>query len=117
MAQFNHGVSVPQSVGGYLKRELKKRNVTQEEFSYEFGVDVRTVRRWVSGGIHSLDVVVEIARYFGVSVVDVLSDEDGVPFYLRKKNKEIPLGHLLSFRNLFCCVIILLSNRDKPIKA
>lgn len=88
MAQFNHGVSVPQSVGGYLKRELKKRNVTQEEFSYEFGVDVRTVRRWVSGGIHSLDVVVEIARYFGVSVVDVLSDEDGVPFYLRKKIKR-----------------------------
>ena len=88
MAQFKHEVSIPQAVGSYLKRELKKSGITQDAFSYEFGVDVRTVRRWISDGVHSLDVVVEIARYFGVSVGDVLSDEDGVPFYIKKQ--EIP---------------------------
>lgn len=91
MAQFDYGVSVPRSVGSYLKRELKKRNVTQEAFSDDFGVDVRTVRRWVTNGVHSLDVVVEIACYFGVSLRDVLSDEDGVPFCLDIKLKEIPI--------------------------
>ena len=90
MAQFNYGVSIPQAVGGYLKRELKRRGTTQEAFSFDFGVDVRTVRRWISGGVHSLDAVVEIARYFGVSVGDVLSDEDGRPFLCKKIKRSRP---------------------------
>ena len=80
MAQFNYEVSYPHVVGGYLKRKLKNNGITQEEFSDKFCVDVRTVRRWLRDGVHSLDTVVEIACYFEVSVGDVLSDEDSVPF-------------------------------------
>ena len=68
------------ATGRFLKRELKKRGITQSVLAEEFGIDDRTVRRWVNGEVHSLDVVVDIAMYFEVSVGDVLSDEDGVPF-------------------------------------
>ena len=89
MAQFNYEVSYPHVVGGYLKRKLKDRGITQESFSIEYGADVRTVRRWIHDGVHSLDTVVEIARYFGVSVGDVLSDEDSVPFLFQYKSSRL----------------------------
>ena len=95
MAHFNYGVSISQVAGGYLKRELKRRGITQEEFSDKFGVNARTVGRWVRNGIHSVDTVEEIARYFGVSALDVLSDEDGRPFLCAKKGDS---GRALSIR-------------------
>ena len=87
MAQnFGRG-SISQYVGGYLKRELKRRNISQNSFAEDFDVDERTVRRWVSGGINSLTLVHELADYFGVSVRDIFLDEDGVPFHFYIKNR------------------------------
>lgn len=88
MAQINKEVTISQYVGGYLKRELRIRNTTQEQFAEQFGVDPRTVRRWISGGVHSLDVVAEIAEYLGVSVRDIFSDEEDVPFlFILNRNR------------------------------
>lgn len=83
MAQILNGITISQHVGGYLKRQLRERNTTQEEFASQIGVDPRTVRRWVSDGIHSLDVLVEIADFLGVNVRDIFLDEDGVPFLFK----------------------------------
>ena len=80
MSQFNKEENLPLWVGSFLKRELRKRGITQEDFAEYIGVSDRTVRRWVSGDIHSLDVVGEIARALRVSVGDIFSDGEDVPF-------------------------------------
>lgn len=82
MAQFNNEVSYPHLVGGYLKRQLRSRHMTQECFAEKIGVDVRTVRRWIKDGVHSLDAVVDLACFFGVGVGDVLSEEEDIPSLL-----------------------------------
>ena len=103
MAQFNNGVSYPHVVGGYLKRKLKEGGITQEAFSYDFSVDVRTVRRWLRDGVHSLDTVVEIANHFGVSVGDVLSDEDSVPFLFHYKYQDFDRTLCVLSESFFLC--------------
>ena len=74
-----------QCAGFNLKRKLGQCGMTQEAFANAFGVDSRTVRRWISSGIHSLDTVAELAQYFGVSVGDILSGPDGNPLCENKK--------------------------------
>ena len=53
-------------VGANLKRLIKKSHQTQAEFASAFGVDERTVRRWISGGVEKLCVVEELADFFEV---------------------------------------------------
>lgn len=105
MAQFNYEGNVYACVGRFLKRELKKGGIDQLDFALEVGCNERTVRRWIYGEVHSLDVVVLVAEYFGVSVGDVLSDEDGRPF-LCKKIKRFRPDILCPFGISFYIVIL-----------
>ncbi len=60
--------------GANLKRLIKESKYkTQEEFAFEFGADVRTVGRWVNQGIDKLSIIEQIAEFFGIDVLDVLS--------------------------------------------
>ncbi len=60
--------------GANLKRLIKESNYrTQEEFAFEFGTDVRTVGRWINKGIKNLDTVQEIADFFGIDALSILS--------------------------------------------
>jgi len=62
-------------VGRYLKCELRRRGITQEEFGEQIGVSDRTIRRWVSGDIHSLESVGEIAQALQVPVRDIFLED------------------------------------------
>ena len=59
--------------GENLRRLMKERGMTQEDFAYEFGVSVRTVQRWVSGKIYDLRQIQQIADFFGVEAIAVLT--------------------------------------------
>lgn len=60
--------------GANLKRLIKESKYrTQEEFSFKFGPDVRTVGRWINKGIKNLDTVQEIADFFGIDALSILS--------------------------------------------
>lgn len=60
--------------GANLKRLIKESKYrTQEEFAFEFGTDVRTVGRWINKGIKNLDAVQEIADFFGIDALSILS--------------------------------------------
>ena len=100
MTQMKKEVPIYQYVGGYLKRELKRRNWSQAYFAEKVGVDDRTVRRWISEGVHSLDVTCEIADRLGVSVRDIFLDEDGVPFHFFIWK---PIGLFAPYRFPFSC--------------
>lgn len=60
--------------GANLKRLIKESEYrTQEEFAFKFGTDVRTVGRWINKGIKNLDTVQEIADFFGIDALSILS--------------------------------------------
>ena len=84
MTQYYTRDDLARGVSGYLKRELKKRKMTQEKFAEKVGVSDRTVRRWVSGGIYSLDVICVIALCFHVSVGDIFREAEDVPAVYQK---------------------------------
>ena len=69
---FNESPAV--RAGHFLKSELGNRNITQRMFAEEAGVDERTVRRWISDGIHSVDTIWLVADTLGLaSIVDIFS--------------------------------------------
>ena len=60
--------------GANLKRLIKNSEYkTQEEFAFEFGIDVRTIRRWVNKGIKNLDTIQQIADFFGIDALAFFS--------------------------------------------
>lgn len=61
--------------GANLKRLINNSKYkTQEEFAFEFGTDVRTVGRWIRGGINSLATIQQIAAFFGVDALAFFSE-------------------------------------------
>jgi len=58
--------------GKNLKRIIKEHGLTQEEFAGQMFVDPTTVRRWLSNGIDKLSILEEIAKFFDISVTDIL---------------------------------------------
>lgn len=69
-------------VGANLRRLIKGSAYrTQAEFAYAFGVDERTVRRWVSSGIEKVYIIDEIADFFKIDRMNLLSEREEVsPF-------------------------------------
>ena len=60
--------------GANLKRLIKESKYrTQEEFAFEFCTDVRTVGRWINRGIKNLDTIQQIADFFGIDALSILS--------------------------------------------
>ena len=70
-------------VGANLKRLIKESVYrTQANFAVAKHVDERTVRRWISQGIDSLRIVDEIADFFKIDRMSLLSEREEVsPFY------------------------------------
>ena len=72
-------------VGANLKRLIKDSTYrTQAEFAYAFGVDERTVRRWISKGVEKLYIVDELANFFNIDRISLLSEREGA-FSFRTK--------------------------------
>jgi len=62
----------PEKIGNNLKRLIKESKYrTQEEFAYEAGADVRTVRRWAQR-LDSISTIVHIAYVLDVDVISLL---------------------------------------------
>ncbi|MBR2474609.1 MAG: helix-turn-helix transcriptional regulator [Clostridia bacterium] len=61
------------AVGSNLKRIIKKSEYkTQESFAEGFGIEVRTVNRWVNDGIRDIDAVEDIASFLKIDVFELL---------------------------------------------
>lgn len=64
--------SLPVRAGKNLKRIIKEHGLTQEKFAELKNVDPTTVRRWLANGIDKLSILEEIAKFFDISVSDIL---------------------------------------------
>ena len=58
--------------GKNLKRIIKEKGFTQEQFAEQMYVDPTTVRRWLAHGIKDIDTISTIADFFGINVMDIL---------------------------------------------
>ena len=66
----------PQMLAGNKLRKLIVENFdSQEDFAYEFGIDVRTVSRYINNGINKLDIIQELADWFGIEIMDFFTRE------------------------------------------
>ncbi len=66
----------PQMLAGNKLRKLIAENFdSQEDFAYEFGIDVRTVSRYINNGINKLDILQELADWFGIEIMDFFTRE------------------------------------------
>ena len=76
-------VDRPAQAGQFLKRELKRRKISQFSFAESVGCDDRTVRRWIHSGINQVDVLFRIAAVLELeNIGDFFSSEDEVPCVL-----------------------------------
>lgn len=61
----------PQQIAGEVLRKLIRENYpSQEEFAYDYGIDIRTLSRYINQGINKIDVIQELARFFKLDFVD-----------------------------------------------
>lgn len=52
--------------GNHLRQLIKENYSSQEEFAYDFGLEIRTVSRYINNGINKVSVVQELAEFFCV---------------------------------------------------
>lgn len=64
----------PEKVAGNALRKLIKDNYSsQEDFAWDYGLELRTVSRYVNNGISKLAVVDELATFFGMTWEEFLT--------------------------------------------
>ena len=59
-----------QKAGLVLKRLIQERYSSQEEFALDYGMELRTVSRYVNQGINKISVVQELADFFASEFED-----------------------------------------------
>lgn len=63
-------------IGTFLKELRKEKHLTQEQFAEIFGVTNRSISRWENGvNMPDLDLVIEIAQYYNISIEEILEGE------------------------------------------
>lgn len=57
----------PQRIAGENLRKLIQENYrSQEDFAYDFGIDIRTISRYINNGINKIHIIQELAEFFQV---------------------------------------------------
>lgn len=63
-------------IGVFLKELRREKKLTQEQLAETLGVTNRSVSRWENGvNLPDLDLVIELANYFDVSIEEFLDGE------------------------------------------
>ena len=62
--------------GQRLRKLIQDNYESQAAFAYDYGLDLRTVSRYVNQGLSDLDTIQELARYFNVDDLVFFKEED-----------------------------------------
>ena len=63
-------------IGSFLKELRNEKNITQEQLAEYLSVSNRTVSRWETGSnMPDISLLVEIAEYYGVSILEIIKGE------------------------------------------
>lgn len=65
-----------QKIGQFLKQLRNERKLTQTELAEKLGVTNRSISRWENGvTMPDFDLVIELAKYYAVEVMEILDGE------------------------------------------
>ncbi len=67
-------LSPQQLAGNNLRRLIQANYATQEEFAEDYGVELRTVSRYINAGINKIDAIQELASFFNVDFVEFFKE-------------------------------------------
>ena len=56
--------------GDFLRKLIQQNYSSQEEFAIDFGTDIRTISRYINGGINKVNVIQELAEFFEIDIKD-----------------------------------------------
>lgn len=57
----------PQQIAGFnLRRLIQENYSSQEDFAYDYGMELRTVSRYINNGINKIDAIQQLADFFNV---------------------------------------------------
>lgn len=59
-----------QKAGNALRRLIQENYATQEDFAYDYGLDIRSVSRYINNGISKIDTIQELADFFKVDYTE-----------------------------------------------
>lgn len=59
-----------QKAGNALRRLIQENYATQEDFAYDYGLDIRSVSRYINSGISKIDTIQELADFFKVDYTE-----------------------------------------------
>lgn len=71
-----------------LNKIIKEKGITKAKLAREAGIPDSTLRSWENGKDPSLNKVIKISRYFGISI-DELVDNDIYRIELSENEKEL----------------------------
>ena len=63
-----------QVAGDNLKALIRKsaKYRSQDDFAFDFGVEIRTLSRWLNQGIKNIDTIKELADFLSVDILELL---------------------------------------------
>jgi len=65
----------PQQIAGKTLRRLINENYkSQEEFSYDYGLDIRNVSRYINNVINKINAIQSLADFFKVDFMEFFID-------------------------------------------
>ncbi len=67
-------LSPQQRAGNALRRLIQENYPSQEEFAYDYGLDIRSVSRYINNGINKIDTIQELADFFKVDFTDFFKE-------------------------------------------
>ena len=59
--------------GKKLRILIEENYATQEEFAYDYGMELRTVSRYINNGINKVPTIQELAEFFNIPFTDFFS--------------------------------------------
>lgn len=78
-------------IGVFLKELRKEKQLTQEQLAEILGVTNRSISRWENGvNMPDLDLVIEIANYYDISIEEILDGERKIEV-IDKKTEQMLL--------------------------
>lgn len=63
-------LSLPQIAGYRLRKLIQENYKSQQEFADDYGLEIRTVSRYINQGITTVPTIQELALFFGVKASD-----------------------------------------------
>ena len=81
-----------EKIARFLAELRKRNNLSQTDLADVLGVSERTVGRWEKGSaLPTMNDVVNIVNYFGISLEEVFSGQEGVPNFRTKASRPVSM--------------------------